>query len=289
MRGTGTDLRRIDLHTHSAVSDGTDTPAALVAAAARAGLDVVGLTDHDTFDGIDEALAAAVPAGVQVIPGVEISTQLEGRSVHLLGYGCNRHDAPLLAELERIRRSRDERVPRMCELLTRLGVPITVEEVLAQAGEAPSVGRPHFADVMVAKGYVASRDEAFRRFLADDGPAFVARYATPLRQAIGLVHGAGGVAVLAHPWGRGSRDTLSPVVLAGLAREQGLDGIEVWHQDHDDATRRLLHQLALDLALLPTGSSDYHGTGKVGHPLGVNLTPPASLAELERRMARRGR
>lgn len=280
---------RIDLHTHSVTSDGTDTPAELVRAAAAAGLDVVGLTDHDTFDGIAEAAAEAAVAGVRLVAGVEWSTQLDGQSVHLLGYGCDQLDDAVLTELERVRSGRLGRIPEMSRRLTALGVPVSVPEVQEMAGEAASVGRPHFADVMVAKGYVADRAEAFTLYLADDGPAFVARYATPLTGAIRLIHAAGGVAVLAHPWGRGREHVLGPDVLRRLTAEYALDGIEVWHEDHDAHARAELARLAGELGLIPTGSSDYHGSGKRGHPLGVNLTPPESLDELTSRIAARAR
>lgn len=277
---------RIDLHTHSACSDGTDSPADLVAAAAATGLDVIALTDHDTHDGIDAALAAGDRHEVRVVVGLEMSTQLAGESVHLLGYGHDRGDRALNEELARVRRGRAERVPETCRLLAAVGVPVTVADVMAQAGGTPSVGRPHVADALVAAGHVADRREAFDRYLAEGGPAFVPRYATPLHEAIGLIHGAGGAAVLAHPWGRGRRDTLPPDVIEGLVADHRLDGIEVWHLDHDDATRAELLSHAERLGLVPTGSSDYHGTGKVDHPLGVELTPPASLAALEAVFAR---
>lgn len=277
---------RIDLHTHSACSDGTDAPAVLVAAAAAAGLDVMALTDHDTHDGIDEALAAGAGHGVRVVVGVEMSTDLGGESVHLLGYGHDPHDPRLAAELARVRAGRAERLPETCRLLAAAGAPVSVEDVMAQAVDTPSVGRPHVADALVAAGHVADRREAFDRYLAEGQPAFVPRYATPLGEAIDLIHGAGGAAVLAHPWGRGRRDALPPEVIAGLVADHGLDGIEVWHLDHDETTRAELLELATSLGLIPTGSSDHHGAGKVGHPLGAELTPPASLAALEAVFAR---
>lgn len=276
---------RIDLHTHSRVSDGTDTPAELVAAAAAAGLDVVALTDHDTFDGLREALAAGERLGMQVFPGIEISTELEGESVHLLGYGCDETDAALAAELARNREGRDGRLPLMCARLAEAGVPVTMEEVLAAAAGAPSLGRPHFADAMVAKGHVRDRREAFDLYLAEGRPGFVHRYSTPLARAIDVVHGAGGAAVLAHPWGRGSARLLTPQVVEALALQHGLDGIEVWHADHDEAARTKLLALAQRLGLVPTGASDYHGTGKKDHPLGLNTTPPTAFEELLRAMS----
>lgn len=278
---------RIDLHTHSRVSDGTDTPTGLVMKAAEAGLDVIALTDHDTFDGVAEAQEAGRRIGVRVVTGIEISTELDGRSVHLLGYGCDAHNRALQEELARNRVGRTERLPQMAARLEAAGVGVTVEEVLAAANGAPSIGRPHFADAMVGKGHVADRDEAFRLYLAEGRPGYVARYSTPLELAIDLVHAAHGVAVLAHPWGRGNSEVLHAKVIERLAREHGLEGIEVMHPDHDDHTRDLLSELGARLGLIRTGSSDYHGTGKKNHPIGANLTRESAFAELVRRMSAR--
>ena len=281
------DGMRIDLHTHSSISDGTDTPAELVAAAVSAGVDVIGLCDHDTFDGLDAAGAAGERLGVRVVRGIEISAEHHGVSVHLLGYGCRVEDGPLNDELARIRDGRTGRIPAMLDRLAAAGMPI--DDVLDDfVGDSPSVGRPHLADAMIAKGYVSDRREAFDSYLADGGPMFVARYATPLQVGLDLVRAAGGAGVIAHPWGRVSRDQLPPELLAGLARSGRLDGLEVDHQDHDRATRTELRALAADLGLLATGSSDYHGTGKQDHDLACNTTAPEVLAELAARVARRG-
>lgn len=279
---------KIDLHAHSAVSDGTDTPAELVAAAAAAGLDVVALTDHDTFDGLPEALAASPAAGVRVLGGVELSAEVDQVSVHLLGYGCRPDDPGLLAELARIRRGRDGRIPATLEALAGLGMPLDPAVLAATRGSAVSIGRPHLADALVAQGHVADRAEAFATYLADDGPAFVPRYAADLPAAIDLIHAAGGVAVIAHPWGRVSRAVLPEPYLAALAERHRLDGVEVDHNDHDDQTRADLRAVAGRLGLLATGSSDYHGTGKTGHPLGAHTTPPEVLAEIDARIAAAG-
>jgi predicted metal-dependent phosphoesterase TrpH len=279
---------RIDLHTHSSVSDGTDAPAELVAAAAAAGLDVVGLTDHDTFAGLDEAGEAGVQLGVRVLRGLELSAEHDGVSVHLLGYGCLVDDGPLNDELAKVREGRVGRIPAMLARLAEQGMPVP-EDVLAKyVGGSPSVGRPHLADAMIELGYVADRREAFDTWLADDRPIFVTRYSTDLVTGLDLIRGAGGAAVIAHPWGRVSREQLPPELLAQLAASGKLDGVEVDHQDHDAATRRELRTLAGELGLLVTGSSDYHGTGKTDHDLGCNTTEPAVLAELAARVAERG-
>ncbi|CAI9410817.1 PHP domain-containing protein [Aestuariimicrobium sp. T2.26MG-19.2B] len=279
---------RIDLHTHSSVSDGTDTPSALVLAALAAGLDSIALTDHDTFDGVPEAKEAGRRAGLTVIAGVEMSAQLDGVSVHLLGYGMDRRNRPLLAELALLREGRVGRVKAMADRLTELGMPLTEAEIVAAAKASPSIGRPHVADAMVAKGYVADRDEAFRDWLADDKPGYVHRYSCELGRAIDLLHAAGGVAVIAHPWSRSTRSVLTAEVISDLVRDHQLDGIEVDHQDHDADTRSLLSDLAVRLGLVRTGSSDHHGTGKVGFPLGANLTRETALGQLRRLSAARG-
>ena len=155
---------------------------------------------------------------------------------------------------------------------------------MAQVGTSPSVGRPHIADAMVAAGWVADRTEAFDRFLADGGPAHVGRYAIEVEHGIDLVHAAGGVAVIAHPWGRGRAQLLPADYLTALVEQHGLDGIEVDHQDHDAEARAGLRALADRLGVLGTGSSDYHGTGKTDHDLGVNTTRPEVYDELRKRM-----
>lgn len=279
---------RIDLHAHSAVSDGTDTPRALVVAAVAAGLGVVALTDHDTFDGLPEAVAAGRELGVRVLPGIEISTQVRGSSVHLLGYGCRLDDPALGAELAEIRRGRDGRVPAMLAKLAELGMPVDAGTLARIRGDAPSVGRPHVADALVALGYVGDRAEAFEKYLGDHGPAYSDRYAPGVARAIDLVHGAGGVAVIAHPWGRSSRPNLPESRLASLVRRHRLDGVEVDHNDHAPATRAELRALASRLGLLATGSSDYHGDGKTGHPLGRHTTAVEVLDEINRRILAAG-
>ncbi|MDR1237132.1 MAG: PHP domain-containing protein [Propionibacteriaceae bacterium] len=276
---------RIDLHTHSEVSDGTDTPTQLVAAAAQAGLSTIALTDHDTFAGIAEALAAGSVYGVQVLAGVEISTELNGISVHLLGYGADPEEPGLAAALEQLRRSRADRTPQMLAALAALGMPIDPEILRVEVGESPSVGRPHIADAMIKHGYVTDRGAAFDGYLAVGGPAYVPRFHTPLRQAVDLVHKAGGVAVIAHPWSRQSWQVLDERALFWLARDHRLDGIEVDHHDHSVQTRAELRRIAGRVGLLATGSSDYHGTGKVDHDLGSNTTSAAVLTEILARIS----
>lgn len=282
----------IDLHSHSRVSDGTDSPAELVRRAARLGLSVVALTDHDTFDGLDEASgeAARLSAdrsqgdGIRLVRGVEMSTSLHGVSVHLLGYGCDEADPALAAELVRLRSGRGGRLQPMLDRLAELGYPLRRADVLAQVGDSPSVGRPHVADALVRAGYVADRTEAFDRLLADGGPAYIPRYATDLVTAIGLVLGAGGVPIIAHPWGRSVRRPEVVRRLPELVADAGLAGWEVDHHDHGPQVRAELGALGRRLGVITTGSSDYHGTGKVGHELGSERTDPAMWARLAERL-----
>ena len=276
---------RIDLHTHSSFSDGTDTPSELVGQARAVGLDVVGLTDHDTFDGLDEAVAVGERLGVHVVRGMELSCSRRGSSVHVLAYGADPASPALAAEMARVRDGRLGRLAGVLAKLAELGVPVSEAEVMAQVGESPSVGRPHIADALIEAGHVRDRQEAFDRFLADGGPAHVHRYTIEVDRGIDLVHEAGGLAVIAHPWGRGREHVLPPRVLEGLVRDHGLDGVEVDHQDHDFDSRRQLRTLADSLGLLATGSSDYHGTGKLDHDLGCNTTDPAVFNDMQRRLA----
>ena len=279
---------RIDLHTHSSVSDGTDTPTQLVRKAAEQGLDVIGLTDHDTFDGLREAKLAAEGFDLTVLPGLEMSCQLDGASVHLLAYGCDPHDEPLLNELTRVRVGRTGRLPEMLAKLADLGMPLTEAEIAEQVGASPSLGRPHVADAMVAKGYVVDRQQAFDEYLYDGGPAYANRYSCDIRRGIELVRRAKGVPVIAHPWGRGRDRELTPAVLSELTMEYRLEGVEVDHPDHDAQTRHRLRPLAASLGLLPLGSSDHHGLGKVGHELGCETTADDVYDELVRRIRSRG-
>jgi predicted metal-dependent phosphoesterase TrpH len=270
---------RIDLHTHSTVSDGTESPAVVVRAAKAAGLDVVALTDHDTTEGWDEAAAAAREADITLVRGLEISTRYAGKSVHLLGYLPDPTCAPLVDALQKILDGRNSRVPAVLERLHGLGIHIEPADIHAVAGDAAAIGRPHIADALIAKGVVASRDEAFKRFLGPRGPAYVDRYAAPLEEMIGLVAQAGGVSVIAHPWGRHLHSALDAAAIARL-RGLGLSGIEVDHNDHSPEVRQQLRTIARELGLVVTGSSDYHGLGKDDHPLGCNLTSEEDFHDL---------
>ncbi|WP_406464415.1 PHP domain-containing protein [Streptomyces sp. NBC_00111] len=271
---------RIDLHTHSTASDGTDTPAELVVNAAAAGLDVVALTDHDTVGGHGEA-AAALPEGLTLVTGAELSCRVDGIGLHMLAYLFDPSEPELARERELVR---DDRVPRaqaMVRKLQELDVPITWEQVARIAGNG-SVGRPHVATALVELGVVDSVSDAFTpAWLGNGGRAYADKHELDPLDAIRLVKAAGGVTVFAHPLAVKRGEVVSESVIARLAAA-GLDGIEVDHMDHDEPTRARLRGLASELGLLPTGSSDYHGSRKTVR-LGEYTTDPEIYGEITRR------
>jgi predicted metal-dependent phosphoesterase TrpH len=261
----------IDLHTHSTASDGTESPAGLVRAAAAAGLDVVALTDHDTTAGWAEA-AEAAPPGLTIVRGAEISCRYKDVSLHLLGYLFDAEHTALAAELARVRASRVPRAQEMVDRLRASGVAVSWSEVLDQVEPGATVGRPHIADALVRSGVVRDRSEAFAGPLNSRSPNYVRHRSLDPVAAIRAVRAAGGVPVLAHPFARHRGKVLDDGAIAAMA-EAGLAGLEVHHRDHgpDDVVR--LQRLARGLGLLQTGSSDYHGAGKANR-LGENTTSP---------------
>ncbi len=271
---------RVDLHTHSSVSDGTQPPAELVRAAAEAGLDVIALTDHDTTAGWDAAAEEARRQGVRLVGGMEVSCAVRGISVHLLSYLHDPLAPGLRAEVDAARESRLHRAERMVELL-RADVDLSWDDVRAQVAEGATIGRPHIADALVANGVVPDRTAAFAGLLASHGPYYVRHYAPDPVDAVRLVVEAGGVPVMAHPLARLRGRVVGDDVIAAMA-DAGLAGLEVYHRDNDDDARAHLVGLARDLDLLVTGSSDYHGTGKPNR-LGEYMTEPDVLAEIEAR------
>lgn len=270
---------RADLHTHSNASDGTETPADLMRAAATAGLDVVGLTDHDTIGGWEEAAGLVDETGVALVRGTEISTEAGGIDVHLLSYLHDPQDAALTAMFSRARSSRETRAQRMVDRIAR-DMDLTWEDVLAQAGDGATIGRPHIADALVARGHVPDRSAAFASILRSGSRYFVNHWAPTTTAAIRAVRAAGGVPVMAHPRASTRGRTVSADVIRGLAGV-GLAGLEVDHPDHDDADRDGLRVLAAELGLIVTGSSDWHGSGKPNR-LGECTTGRDALAEIER-------
>jgi predicted metal-dependent phosphoesterase TrpH len=262
---------RIDLHTHSTASDGTRAPSDVMADAARAGLDVVALTDHDTTTGWDEAADAARRVGVVLVPGAEVSCHHAGISIHVLSYLHDPAAPGLLAETSRSRDSRMHRAQRIVEHLAQ-DYDLTWADVLEQVGDGATIGRPHIADALVAKGLFASRDDVFATVLHDGSRYYVGHYAPEVCTAVRLIREAGGVPVFAHPLaGRRGRTVGEDVTEAMV--DAGLAGLEVDHRDHDPDSRRRLRELARSHGLLVTGSSDYHGEGKP-NVLGEHVTAP---------------
>ncbi|WP_173138906.1 PHP domain-containing protein [Kibdelosporangium persicum] len=272
----------IDLHTHSSVSDGTDTPTQLITTAAAAGLSTVALTDHDTTAGWAEA-AAALPAGLSLIRGAELScTSPNGRggtaTVHLLAYLFDPTAPAIVAEQSRLRAERRARLHKMARRMAADGYPVDADELMAGLPEDSPAGRPHLAMALVKAGVVQTVDEAFAVFLNSNGRFHVSRRDTPVHTAIEMIADAGGVTVLAHAFAHHRGPTVTADVIKELAAA-GLTGLEVDHPDHDEATRAELAELAGDLRLVRTGSSDYHGTNKTIR-IGQESTSPEALAEL---------
>ena len=270
---------RADLHTHSTASDGTTPPEVLVREAVAAGLDVIALTDHDTTGGWDRA-ADALPAGLRLVRGAEISCVAGGISLHLLAYLFDPQHEGLCARLAELRDSRASRAQRMVDLLVADGHPVSWEQVSALADG--TVGRPHVAGALVDSGLIASVAEAFRpEWIGTKGRYWAAKADVEVLDAIELVKAAGGVTVFAHPSATERGRTVSDDVIRAMAAA-GLDGLEVDHVDHTPDARVHLRELARELELLTTGSSDYHGSNKTT-ALGANVTEEAVLDELATR------
>jgi len=269
-----------DLHTHSVRSDGHHTPREVVALAHEAGLAGVALTDHDTGDGLAEALEAGDELGLEVIPGTEFSAELGGRSVHLLAYWHDHTEAALAAELLRLRDTRSDRALRMVANFNALGVPITFARVLEIAGGAP-VGRPHLAKAVVEVGACADEREVFDRYLADGGPADAPKHAVDPVRAVELLRAAGGVVVLAHPALFGARDGGEEIPTDALEAmvESGLAGVEAEHPAHSRPAVERWTALTRRYGLLVTAGSDHHG-GERDVPVGAAVTGRETLERI---------
>ncbi|AYG05230.1 PHP domain-containing protein [Gryllotalpicola protaetiae] len=269
----------IDLHTHSSVSDGTQTPAELVRAAAEAGLGTVALTDHDSTAGWADASAEASALDLGFVPGMELSTRFGWKSVHMLAYFFDPENAALVAETERIRDARRTRAEAMVARIAA-DYDLTWEDVLAHTTPGASVGRPHIADALVTRGLVTDRSAAFETLLHPRGGYFEPLYAPTPLEGVELIRGAGGAPVLAHPATRGRDTVLDARYLASLV-EAGLAGVEVRHRENTEDGKAYLLEFARVHDLVVTGSSDYHGAGKP-NLLGENTTSPEALERLFR-------
>ena len=269
----------IDLHTHTTASDGTDSPTELVNKALSAGIRTLAITDHDSTSGWNEAISALRPP-MSLVLGAEISTlTLNGVSVHILGLLFDGQDRDLQAMLSDSRDTRIPRMRKMIELLAADGIPITMEDVIAVTPPGATVGRPHLADALVNKKVIASRDEAFIDLLHNGSKYYVTHAAPTPEDAISQIRKAGGVAVIAHPFASRRGEIISTTTFSSLVAA-GLNGIEINHRDHSQIEREQLTEIADELQLIKTGSSDYHGNGKL-NALGENLTDPIQWERLE--------
>jgi predicted metal-dependent phosphoesterase TrpH len=272
----------IDLHVHSVFSDGTFTPRQMVELAVERGLTTVALTDHDTVNGLDEAFSAGDELGVEIVPGIELSSIYEGNGVHVLCYFMDPETPDLAAELQRLREDRYTRGERMVAKLQELGYPISFERV-REIAEGGNIVRPHVAQALVEAGVVPTLKEAFSdELIGSGGRAYVEKHALHPLDALELVHGAGGACVLAHP-GTFRETKPVPATLIDELAEAGLDGIEASHPEHTPEVEAEYVQTALRLGLIWTGSSDCHGDRYDPVRLGMRTTAPEQLERLRAR------
>jgi predicted metal-dependent phosphoesterase TrpH len=269
--------RFVDLHTHSTASDGTLPPEQVIDAAARCGLAALALTDHDTIDGVRAARQAAEQVGIRVIAGVELSAFDEEREIHVLALHLSNLEA-LETRLAELRASRHARAAKIVEKLNALGLPLTLDEVLQQANGG-SVGRPHVARALIARGLVADFRDAFMRYLGNNGSAFVAKDRLSIQDAIAMAHEAGAIAIWAHPSDGGRRERLEPLVAAGL------DGVEIRHPSHSGEDMKRLQALTDFFGLVPSGGSDWHGASEGPRRLGMMNVPAEWLEKQDERVA----
>ena len=256
-----------DLHTHSNASDGSFTPGDLVKLAAESGVTTLALTDHDTVSGVSEALDAGKHYGVKVIPGTEISIDFSPGTMHICGYYLDMDNPELQAGLNFVQTARRNRNPRIVEKLNALGVDITLEEVKAVAGP-DQVGRPHFAKVLVRKGYAKNTQEVFDKYLAKGAPAYMDKARLPLDRAIAMIQGAGGVAVLAHPVTLRLADMDEYRGKIGELKDAGVVGIEVFNSYQNESENQAFFKLAKEMDMIITAGSDFHGDTKPNVKLG---------------------
>ena len=260
-------MSRIDLHLHTTHSDGSFSAAEVVRLAHQAKVTTLAITDHDIVSGIPEAIATGAELGIEIIPGVEISSRVGENELHILGYFLNWQDQELSQRLASLRESRHSRNPQIVERLRALGLDVTYDEVKALAG-TDAVGRPHIARLLMEKHYVTSAKDAFDRYLANGRPAYVARELPPPADAIAWIKAAGGVAVLAHPtWATSAGEELEPLLVA--LKAAGLGGIEVHYSTHTKRQTTKYLGLAKKLDLLITGGSDFHGITKPDIEVGI--------------------
>ncbi len=266
----------MDLHTHTNASDGEHSPEELIALARERGVGILALTDHDTIAGIDRALAAASQAGdIELIPGVELSTDVPGYEIHILGYFVNWRAPEFLKMVDEFREGRVGRAEKIVSKLAALGVPVSFARVQEIAGDG-AIGRPHVARALLETGQVGSIQEAFDKYLANDKPAYVEHYSLPPTEAVAFIRRTGGVPVFAHP--RGATQFIPDLLKAGLM------GLECYYAEYDARSQQELRELARTYGLIATGGSDFHGLHKMGHmnALGQVKVPPEAVEQLKR-------
>ena len=281
-------MSRIDLHTHTNFSDGSFSPAALVELAHKKGLNILAITDHDTTDGLAEAMEAAQALPLELIPGIELSTEFQGRETHMLGYFIDPADPQFQARLERLRATRLDRIRHILERLHSLNVEISLTEVEQVAGSG-TIGRPHIAQVLIDKGYVKGMKEAFERFLGGRGAAYVRRVVPEAAEIIGWISDAGGIPILAHPYWEGLNAN-ETVVSCRTMVDQGLRGLEVFYGTFSARQISSNLHLARQFDLLVTGGSDFHGTFKPEISIGTgrgSLNVPSTVMDRLRQAAGR--
>jgi predicted metal-dependent phosphoesterase TrpH len=275
----------IDLHTHTNFSDGTDSPTQLINKALAAGISVLGLTDHDSISGWQEAITALRP-GISLVPGAEISCQTpDGIEGNILGLLFDSENLELMSTMQATRENRHGRMAKIITRLNEAGIEISMQDVLDQLADGATLGRPHLADALVKKGVVASRDEAFTQMLHNKSKYYVSHYSPLPEAAIKMIKAAGGVSVIAHPMASHRGRTISLETFGSLI-DAGLDGVEVDHRDHSPDEKTQLIELAKQNNLVMTGASDYHGNGKLNQ-LGEYVTMPEQWERLEARANKR--
>jgi predicted metal-dependent phosphoesterase TrpH len=286
--------RGIDLHVHSTASDGTLTPAQILDLAQEQHLDAIAITDHDTIDGSKEALQIGIPSCLHFLTGVELSAASppflrRSGSFHILGYGLRLDDDELNQTLLVLQHARKNRNPAIIERLCRLGFGMTLDEVVEMVGES-QIGRPHIARVMLQKGYVHSIDEAFDRYLGTGKPAYVDKYRISCQRALDIIHSAGGIPILAHPYLLSIKDAAEVEKLVVSLKRMGLEGIEALYPEHPPHATAYYKELADRHHLLITGGTDFHGSLKPDIQLGIGTgdfrVPFALYEQLVDRLAR---
>lgn len=276
-------MKRVDLHVHTSASDGSLSPAEVIEKAGEAGLSAIAITDHDTVSGCREATLAGAEAGIEVVPGIELSTRCSG-PVHILGYYIDTDNSALAAELKAIVQDRDERNEKLVSLMREDGINITYSEMKARFGDV--VGRPHFAEILVENGIAADTADAFSRFVGKGMRYWTPRKSLSVQEAVALISAAGGIPVLAHPF-EYKYDSKTLPGLIELCMEAGLQGMECRHSSHTAGEMAYLERLCEEYGLLKTGGSDFHGEPKpdisLGTGKGLISVPYSWLSALKER------